>query len=242
MRRTANDGSAGWCAGQLIEKSPKVHPFSSLCATERYDGNIEAFYLDELGLLTRIYSSINSPQFEKLEKAASLLKGSRLACTMLAEDRILVAGIGTDLRLRIASYCQSRGWSEMVSLGKSTDRIGPHSSLSLSSSDSGTKVAVLALSPLGAMLVFSIARTGEEWTLRETTTITDPADQQPGTNPAAPLGILSEARGWKINPLGDLVFFGGATQEVYCAGIKDKQHQVLVRKLDGTSVWQNYTA
>jgi hypothetical protein len=239
--------SAVWDDAVAVNDDLLLHPFSRFAAAARGADNVHAFCVDQAGLLANASWARTGSGFTivRIETVPSLLPGGALAAVSPGRDDVLVFGVGSDLRLRFASFVGGAGWSAPASAGRDADLIGAHTRLAAIAVDEA-HVEVAALTDAGKAVLYLFVRNGAAWVAQNRIVIEDPpapaAARARRPRPQAGTG-LQPADGFRINPFGDLALLrapGAQAGVLYCAGLRSGEARVLVRDLAAGGSWQYF--
>ncbi|MGZ5199895.1 MAG: hypothetical protein ACXWC4_09005 [Telluria sp.] len=236
-----------WEDAAALSDDLRLHPFSRLAAAARGADNAAAFFIDQAGLLACASWARASPGvgIQRLETAPSLLPGGALAAVSPRLDDVLVFGVGSDLRLRFASFISGIGWSTPAPAGRDTDLVGAHTRLAAIAIDE-SHVELAALTDAGKAVIYPFVRNGSAWVAQNRIVIEDPpaltGARARRRRPQAGTG-LQAADGFRLNLFGDLALFrapGAQACVLYCAGLRSGEAKVLVRDLAAGGSWQYF--
>jgi hypothetical protein len=240
-------GGAAWTAPAVMGAAGFVlHPFSQLAVAVRSGANVNVFAVDQAGLLSTAFWDSSMPAFPgimsmALQTTPSLLRGTALAAVSPDTGKIIVFGIGTDLRLYYWEWSFPPGWSGPTALGAAGDFVAPHSRLA-AYAVTPSRVEVAAVTDRGEIRVYPLTGPGSTWTQQTPVVVANPPATAPaGFTPAPPGALTDAAFGYRINPFGDLgICMVNLTTNVFAAGIKDGLTAVLRIATTLGSVWELY--
>ncbi|KAH7096047.1 hypothetical protein FB567DRAFT_544288 [Paraphoma chrysanthemicola] len=221
-----------WSDPMPVANEERLHPFSSIAATQQAVDSISVFFLDSNGYLC--HSALPGSEkvwpgkdFTQLKKSPTLLLETPLVAVSPSTTQTLVFGIGKDffIHMAVGKLTDDKGnwtWTEPVKIegqkdedykvfSKSgLDAIVKHDVRREAKSGSPVErrvdhvsVYIAGVNEVNVPFVFELKSSGAKWTLQDSTE----AKKYLPTNDL-PLGgkvaPSKSAKGWNCNPFGDV--------------------------------------